>query len=78
MYKSRLLKAGTVAGDCAVSAALPVAVDQIERDLHGVESRSLLDLVRHNPERKPVVIGKILAEPAHEHGVCAGSIEGIG
>ena len=42
LYKSRLLKAGTVAGDCAVSAALPVAVYQIERDLHGVESRSFL------------------------------------
>ena len=49
---------------------------QVFRNLHGVQRRTLLDLVAHNPERQSVVVGQVAADAAHVDGVFAGQEQG--
>ena len=45
---------------------------QMFGDLHRIERRSLAQIVRHHPEAKPVLDGRVLADPAYILGCVGG------
>src|SRR5690606_4545868 len=48
-----------------------VVLDQMLRDLHGVQRRALPQIIRHAPEIQAVFHGRILAHAGDEHIVLA-------